>query len=53
MADKSSLGFLGFAFGGVTAAVMVIAFLVVRDHMQGHLILDPAMSPQVVSINVR
>lgn len=50
MADKSSLGFLGFLFGGITFAVTLIAFLVVRDHVEGRLHLDEmAMAPQLVS----
>jgi hypothetical protein len=54
MADKSSLGFMGFLFGGVTFAVAVIAVLVVRDHVQGRLQLDAmAMAPQLVTISVR
>lgn len=51
MADKAGLGFLGFLFGGVTFAVTVIAFLVVRDHVEGRLQLDEmAMAPQLVSV---
>lgn len=54
MADKSSLGLLGFLFGGITFAVTVIAFLVVRDHVEGRLILDEvAMAPQLASMSVR
>jgi len=54
MADKTSLGFLGFFFAGVTMAVTVIAFVVVRDHVEGRLILDgTAMAQQLVSIPVR
>lgn len=51
MADKSSLGFLGFLFGGITFAVTLIAILVVRDHVEGRLHLDEmAMAPQLVSM---
>lgn len=51
MADKNSLGVLGFLFGGITFAVTIIAFLVVRDHVEGRLHLDgPAMGPQLVSM---
>ena len=51
MADKSSLGIMGFLFGGITFAVTVMAFLVVRDHVQGRLVLgEVAMAPQLVSI---
>jgi hypothetical protein len=53
MADKSSLGRLGFMFGGITFAVTLIAFLVVLNHVQGHLVLeDVAMAPQLVSMNL-
>jgi hypothetical protein len=41
MADRSALSILGFIFGGVAAAVMLIAYVVVRDHMDGHLSLEP------------
>ena len=37
MADKRSLGLLGFLFGGITAAVTLTAFLLVRAHIEGHL----------------
>lgn len=52
MADKNGLGILGFLFGGVTLAVTLIAFLVVRDHVQGRLQFDDvAMAPQLVSLS--
>jgi hypothetical protein len=52
MADKNSLGILGFLFGSITLAVTVIAFLVVRDHVDGRLQLESAaMAPQLVSIS--
>lgn len=51
MADKNGLGRLGFFFGGVTFAVTVIAFLVVRGHVEGQMALDEmAMVPQLVSL---
>lgn len=51
MADKTGLRFLGFLFGGVTFAVAVIAFLVVRDHVEGRLQFDEiALAPQLVSM---
>lgn len=54
MADKSSLGFLGLVFGGVTVAVMIVAFIVVRDHVEGRLALDRmAMSSQLVTTELR
>jgi hypothetical protein len=33
MADRRSLGILGFLFGGVTATVMLVAVLVVKHHV--------------------
>jgi hypothetical protein len=39
-ADRTGLGFLGFIFGGVTAAVMLMAFTVVIQHVEGRLALD-------------
>jgi hypothetical protein len=41
MADRVGLGFLGFIFGGVTAAVMLVAATVVIGHVDGRLALDP------------
>jgi hypothetical protein len=50
MADKNGLGLLGVFFGGVTVAVTIIAFMVVRDHVEGRMALDEmAMTPQLVS----
>jgi hypothetical protein len=40
MADRAGLGFLGFIFGGVTAAVMLMAATVVVAHVDGRLMLD-------------
>lgn len=40
MADRAGLGFLGFIFGGVTAAVMLVACTVVIGHVEGRLVLD-------------
>ena len=40
MADRSALGRLGFIFSGVAATVTVVAYLVVRDHVQGRSVLD-------------
>jgi hypothetical protein len=42
MADRAGLGFLGFIFGGVTAAVMVVAVTMVIGHAEGRLALDAA-----------
>lgn len=40
MADRRSLGILGLVFGGVTAAVMLIAVMVVKNHMDGRVTLS-------------
>ncbi|HET7681859.1 MAG TPA: hypothetical protein VFK79_17190 [Xanthobacteraceae bacterium] len=50
MADKRSLGLLGFLFGGITLAVSLTAFLVVRAHVEGHLQFGDAVlaSPVIV-----
>ena len=42
MADKSSLGILGFVFAAITAAVMLTALVVVRGHVEGRLVLESA-----------
>jgi hypothetical protein len=39
--DRAGLGLLGFIFGGVTAAVMLVACTVVLGHIEGRLALDP------------
>jgi len=41
MADRSALSLVGFIFSGIAATVMVVAYLVVRDHVEGRLVLDP------------
>jgi hypothetical protein len=54
MADKNSLGILGLLFAGITFAVTLVAFLLVRDHVEGRLHLDDmAMAPQLVSTETR
>jgi hypothetical protein len=40
MADRTGLGFLGIIFGGVTAAIMVVACTVVIGHVEGHWAID-------------
>jgi hypothetical protein len=50
MADKKGLGFLGLGFSGVTLAITLIAFIVVRGHVEGRLALDD-MGPQLVSLS--
>jgi hypothetical protein len=54
MADKSSLGIVGFVFAAITAAVMLTALIVVRDHVQGRLVLDGAQTvASVAATSVR
>ena len=43
MADRRSLGILGFVFGGVTAAVMLVAVMVVKNHVESRVTLDAGM----------
>jgi hypothetical protein len=50
MADRKSLGMLGFMFGGVTAAVMLIAVMVVKNHIDGRLTLDATPAPRMASM---
>ncbi len=45
MADRRSLGIVGFVFGGVTAAVMLIAVIVVKQHVNGRATLDEPRLP--------
>ena len=45
MADRRSLGIVGFVFGGVTATVMLLAVMVVKHHVAGRLTLDSARLP--------
>jgi hypothetical protein len=40
MADRAGLGFVGLIFGGVTAAVMLVAVTIVFGHVDGRLVLD-------------
>jgi hypothetical protein len=40
MADRRSLGLLGVLLGGITAAVVLTAALVVKHHLDGRLTLD-------------
>jgi hypothetical protein len=39
-ADRKGLGFVGLIFGGVTAAVMLMAVTVVIGHIDGTFALD-------------
>ena len=38
-------GILGFVFGSVTAAIMLIAVMVVKHHVDGRLTVDGARLP--------
>ena len=40
MADRKALSMIGFVFGGITAAVMLMAATVVLAHVDGSLALD-------------
>jgi hypothetical protein len=53
MADKKSLGLLGFLFGGITAAVSLTAFLVVQAHIGGHLQFSDASLASQVTVGYR
>jgi TRAP-type C4-dicarboxylate transport system permease small subunit len=48
MADRAGLGFVGFILGGITAAVMLVAFAVVIGHVDGRFVLD---SPTQIAAN--
>ena len=49
MADRNGLGKLGYMFGGVTLAVVLMAFTVVVSHVEGRLAMEPAPA-QVVTL---
>lgn len=49
MADRRSLGIVGFVFGSVTVAVMLIAVIVVKHHVDGRLTLDGARMPVIAA----
>ena len=42
MADRRSLGMVGFVLGGITALVMMVGAMVVQQHLDGRLQLDNA-----------
>jgi hypothetical protein len=50
MADRRSLGILGFFFCGVTAAVMLIAVMVVKSHVDGRMTLEGARQPVLAAV---
>jgi hypothetical protein len=47
MADRKTLGIIGFILGGVTAAVMIVGAMVVQSHIDGRLTLDGQDRPMV------
>lgn len=49
MADRRSLGIVGFFFGGVTVVVMLTAAIVVKSHVDGRLSLDGANRPVIAA----
>jgi hypothetical protein len=40
MANRKSLGIIGFVLGAVTASIMVVGIMVVQAHLDGRLSLD-------------
>jgi hypothetical protein len=40
MADRKSLGIIGYVMSGVTAAVIVVGMFVVQGHLTGRYVLD-------------
>jgi hypothetical protein len=52
-ADRTGLGFLGLIFGGVTAAVMLVACTVVIGHIDGRLQLESQTANVASPIVVR
>ncbi len=49
MADRTTLGFMGLIFGGVTAAVIVMAATVVLTHADGRFAADGANAVAITS----
>jgi hypothetical protein len=46
MADRKSLGIMGFIMSGVTAAVVLVGMFVVQGHLTGRYVLDPPVASQ-------
>lgn len=44
LADKNSLGLVGWILAGITAGVVLIAGVLVVDHVEGRLVLDGSQS---------
>lgn len=49
MADRRSLGIVGFVFGGVTAAVMLVAVMVVKQHVSRMAVEDLPRLPVIAA----
>jgi hypothetical protein len=47
MADRKSLGIIGFVLGGITAAVIGVGVMVVQGHLNGRLTFDNGTRPVV------
>ena len=52
MADRNALGKLGWAFGAVTAAVMLMAGVAVMGHLDGRLSDDGARPFAAAAVSV-
>jgi hypothetical protein len=50
MADRTSLGFVGMIFGGITAAVILMAATVVLSHVDGRFAIDGAQASTVTPV---
>jgi cell division protein FtsN len=48
MADRRSLGIVGFVFGGVTAAVMLVAVMAVKNQLDSRA-FDDARLPVIAA----
>jgi hypothetical protein len=44
MADRKSLGIIGFIMSGVTAAIVLVSVFVVQGHLTGRYVLDPLVA---------
>ena len=53
MADRRSLGILGFVFGSVTAAVMLIAVMVVKQHVDGRVTVEQTRLPVMAAASTQ
>ena len=49
MADRKSLGIIGYILGGVTAAVIGLGAFVVQGNLSGRLTLDNSARPVVAA----